>query len=57
MAEIGQVRTTPFPWPTTAHAVKPSDQQQRQSEKQYKQQDDRDGHDDDSDNNHIDEYA
>ena len=57
MAEIGQVRTTPFPWPTTAHAVTPSDQQQRHSEKQYKQQDDRDGPDDDNDSNHIDEYA
>jgi hypothetical protein len=57
MAEIGQVRTTPFPWPTTAHAVKPSGQQQRQSEKQYKQQDDQDDHKDDADPTHIDEYA
>jgi hypothetical protein len=57
MAEIGQVRTTPFPWPSTAQKVNPGGQQQRQSEKQYKQPDEREGHDDDHDNIHIDEYA
>ena len=57
MAEIGQVRNTPFPWPTATHAVKPSGQQQRQPDKQYKPHDDRDEHDDDDGANHIDEYA
>ena len=57
VAEIGQVRTTPTPWPTTAHTVKPTGQQPRQSDKQYKQQDEQDNRDDDKDSGHIDEYA
>jgi hypothetical protein len=57
MAEIGRVQTTQIPWPTTANAVKPAGEQQRQPNKQYKQQDDRDKRDDDKDPNHIDEYA
>lgn len=57
MAEIGQVRTTPFPWPTTAQTIKPSGQQQRQSDKQYKQQDEHNEPEDENGGNHIDEYA
>ena len=57
MADIGQVRTTPFPWPTTAQTIKPSGQQQRQPEKQYKPKDDHDDHEDDNGETHIDEYA
>ena len=57
MADIGQVRTTPFPWPTTAQTIKPSGQQQRQPEKQYKPKDEHDDHEDDNGDTHIDEYA
>jgi hypothetical protein len=57
MAEIGPVRTTPFPWPTTAHSVKPTGQQQQQSDKQQKQKDEQDDQDDENGFGHIDEYA
>jgi hypothetical protein len=58
MAEIGRVQTTRTPWPTTAHTVKPTGEQQRQPDKQHKQKDDeREQRDDDDGLNHIDEYA
>lgn len=44
-------------WPTAAQTIKPTGQQQRQSEKQYKQQEQRDDQDDENGFNHIDEYA
>jgi len=57
MAEIGRIQIPRNPWPTTAHSVKPTGEQQRQPDKQYKQQDDHDKQEDDKDDGHIDEYA
>jgi hypothetical protein len=57
MAEIRQVRTTPFPWPTAAQTIKPAGQQQRQNEKQYKRDEQHEDQDDDENFGHIDEYA
>lgn len=51
------MHTTPFPWPTAAQSIKPTGQQQRQSDKKYKQQDNRDDQDDENGFSHIDEYA
>jgi hypothetical protein len=57
MAEIGRIQIPRIPWPTTAHAVKPTGEQQRQPDKHYKQQDEPDKQDDAKDDGHIDEYA
>lgn len=57
MAEIGQVRNMPFPWPAATHSIKPTGQQQRQPDKHKQHQDKHDEHDDEDGFNHIDEYA